>query len=123
MRNRWSKLQHPSVVSLRDCFLSNGAVFFVHDFYPSATSLFDRFLKARLWPIDHQNAPQGCAPVAEDILWSVAIQLLSALQAIHSYGLACRSLDCKHVLETERNGLNYRNASVQLINVGLCHRL
>ena len=29
----------------------------------------------------------------------------------------------KHVLETERNGLSYWNASVQLINVGLCHRL
>ena len=31
------------------------------------------------------------------------IQLLSALQAIHSYGLACRSLDCKHVLEPRSN--------------------
>ncbi len=29
----------------------------------------------------------------------------------------------EHVLETERNGLSYRNSSVQLINVGLCHRL
>lgn len=36
--------------SLRDCFLSNGAVFFVHDFYPSAVSLFDRFLKACFRP-------------------------------------------------------------------------
>ena len=43
------------------------------------------------------------------------IQLLSALQAIHSYGLACRSLDCKHVLETARN--RFRVGSVGVMDV------
>ena len=40
------------------------------------------------------------------------IQLLSALQAIHSYGLACRSLDCKHVLETARNRVRVGSVGV-----------
>ena len=53
--------------------------------------------------------------MAEDVLWCVVIQLLSALQAIHSYGLACRALDCKHVLETARN--RYRVGSVGVMDV------
>ena len=43
-KERWSKLVHPSVVSLHDCYLSNGAVFFVHAYYPSAISLASRYL-------------------------------------------------------------------------------
>lgn len=53
------------------------------------------------------------------------IQLLSALQAIHSYGLACRSLDCKHVLETARNRFRVGSVGVMDVleprsNVGSC---
>lgn len=33
------------MVSLKDCFMNNGALFFVHDYYPSAVSFHDRFLK------------------------------------------------------------------------------
>ena len=36
-------------------------------------------------------------------MWCVVLQLLSGLQAIHAYGLSCRVVDARHVLETERN--------------------
>lgn len=114
--NRWSKLIHPSIISLHDCYLSNGAVFFVHEYYPSAISLYDRFLKVRgINATNSQNAVPGSAPVAEDVLWCVLIQLLSALQAIHAYGLSCRVVDCRHVLETTRN--RYRIGSVGVMDV------
>lgn len=53
--------------------------------------------------------------IHEDILWSICIQLLSAIQGIHGYGLACRVLDCKHVLVTERN--RYRIGSVGVMDI------
>lgn len=45
---RWAKLLHPSIIRLHDCFLSNGAVFFVHEYYPSAISLSSRYLTVRV---------------------------------------------------------------------------
>ena len=42
--NAWKRVHHPNIIALRNCYLSNGAVFFVHDFYPTATSLYDCFL-------------------------------------------------------------------------------
>ena len=46
--NAWKRVHHPNIIALRNCYLSNGAVFFVHDFYPTATSLYDCFLKVLL---------------------------------------------------------------------------
>lgn len=46
--NAWKRVHHPNIIALRNCYLSNGAVFFVHDFYPTATSLYDSFLKVLL---------------------------------------------------------------------------
>lgn len=57
----------------------------------------------------------GSGPVSEDVLWCILVQLLSAIQAIHSYGLSCRVIDCRHVLETTRN--RYRIGSVGVMDV------
>ena len=48
-------------------------------------------------------------------MWCVVLQLLSGLQAIHAYGLSCRVVDARHVLETERN--RYRLGSVGVMDV------
>ena len=40
---------------------------------------------------------------------------MSGLQAIHAYGLSCRVVDARHVLETERN--RYRLGSVGVMDV------
>ena len=42
-------------------------------------------------------------------------QLLSALQTIHAYNLACRTMDYRHVLMTERN--RFRIGSVGVMDI------
>ena len=37
-------------------------------------------------------------------MWCVVLQLLSGLQAIHAYGLSCRVVDARHVLNRYRLG-------------------
>ena len=115
--NAWKRVHHPNIIALRNCYLSNGAVFFVHDFYPTATSLYDCFLNvlALFPPFSLQNILPGSAPLLEDLLWCIAIQLLSALQTIHAYNLACRTMDCRHVLMTERNC--FRVGSVGVMDI------
>ena len=115
--NAWKRVHHPNIIALRNCYLSNGAVFFVHDFYPTATSLYDCFLKVllSLFSLIPQNVLPGSAPLLEDLLWCIAIQLLSALQTILAYNLACRTLDYRHVLMTERN--RFRIGSVGVMDI------
>ena len=115
--NAWKRVHHPNIIALRNCYLSNGAVFFVHDFYPTATSLYDSFLKVllSLFSLIPQNVLPGSAPLLEDLLWCIAIQLLSALQTIHAYNLACRTMDYRHVLMTERN--RFRIGSVGVMDI------
>lgn len=115
--NAWKRVHHPNIIALRNCYLSNGAVFFVHDFYPTATSLYDCFLKVllSLFSLIPQNVLPGSAPLPEDLLWCIAIQLLSALQTIHAYNLACRTMDYRHVLMTERN--RFRIGSVGVMDI------
>ena len=43
------------------------------------------------------------SPIPEDTLWSILVQILSALQTIHGSHLAARTIDCNHILETSRN--------------------
>lgn len=45
----------------------------------------------------------------------MALQLLAALQAVHKLGYACRTVDCRHVLETERS--RFRIGSVGVFDV------
>ena len=115
--NAWKRVHHPNIIALRNCYLSNGAVFFVHDFYPTATSLYDCFLKVllSLFSLIPQIVLPGSAPLLEDLLWCIAIQLLSALQTIHAYNLACRTMDYRHVLMTERN--RFRIGSVGVMDI------
>ena len=62
-----------------------------------------------------QDVLPGAAPLLEDPLWCVAIQLLSALQTIHAHNLACRTIDYRHVLVTERN--RFRVGSVGVMDI------
>lgn len=62
-----------------------------------------------------QDVLPGAAPLLEDLLWCVAIQLLSALQTIHAHNLACRTIDYRHVLVTERN--RFRVGSVGVMDI------
>ena len=89
--DRWSSSssvqEHPGVVPFYHCFLTQRAVFFVHQYIPGSLSLKQRIVMAG-------------QPLAEPVLWSCITQLVSALRTIHGCGLAVRSLDAAHVLST-----------------------
>ena len=80
---------------------------------PVSTTASSKFFS--LFSLIPQNVLPGSAPLLEDLLWCIAIQLLSALQTIHAYNLACRTLDYRHVLMTERN--RFRIGSVGVMDI------
>ncbi len=57
-----------------------------YDYFPGADTLEERFLRA---------SPQGQVPIPEDVMWSITVQIASALRAIHSAGLSCRVFPSK----------------------------
>lgn len=75
---------HPNIVPFYKCFLSQRAVFFVHHYIPGSSTLQERL----------------SGPLAENILWSLITQLVSAIRVIHANNLAVRTLDMGHVLST-----------------------
>jgi PAB-dependent poly(A)-specific ribonuclease subunit 3 len=64
---------------------------FVYDYHPNSIPLSKRYFKL------HQPT------IAEKVLWSFAVQIVSALKSIHSAGLACRTLDLSKILLCGKN--------------------
>jgi PAB-dependent poly(A)-specific ribonuclease subunit 3 len=83
--DQWSALEHPGLATLQNCFVSQRAVFFVHQFISGGASVRDRFL-------------MGNQYMSENLLWSTTCQLVTVLRRIHGAHLACRTLDSRHVL-------------------------
>ena len=84
-QNEGSSVQdHPGIVPFYKCFVSQRAVFFVHQYIPGARTLRERL--------------NGILP--ENVVWSVISQLVSAIRVIHANNLAVRTLDMGHVLST-----------------------
>lgn len=82
---QWASLEHPGLASLERCFVSQRAVFFVHQYISGAASIRDQFF-------------MGNQYISENLLWSAICQLVTVLRRIHTAGLACRILDSRHVL-------------------------
>jgi PAB-dependent poly(A)-specific ribonuclease subunit 3 len=74
--------EHPGIVPLYRCFVSQRAVFFVHQYIPGARTLLERL----------------GGPLSEPVLWSCIAQLVSTIRTIHGNNLAVRVLDLRHVL-------------------------
>ncbi|KAL7548898.1 hypothetical protein ACHAWF_012165 [Thalassiosira exigua] len=88
---------HPGVVRWYKCFLSQRALFFVHQFHPGAATLRERFFGG--------GRGQG-VPLPEGLIWSCLVQLVSAVRAVHGSGLAVRTLQLNHILCTQENPLS-----------------
>lgn len=80
---QWVSLEHPNLVTLHAAFVSQRAVFFVHQYIPGVVRLKDRLVGT---------------PVAENVLWSAICQWTSLLRRVHQSRLAVRTLDARHVL-------------------------
>jgi hypothetical protein len=104
----WNRVQHANVISLREAFTQNRALFLVHDFIPGAQTLRE-FITAR-------NANGQPQLLPENVLWSIITQILSAVRAVHIQGLACRDLSPSRVLLTGR----YRT---RIASAGIVHSL
>ena len=85
---------HPGVVRWYKCFLSQRALFFVHQYHPGATTLRERFF-------GHGHG--GGVPLPESLVWSCLVQLVSAVRAVHDNNLAVRTLQLNHILCTQEH--------------------
>lgn len=81
--DRWMSIEtNPHIAVLHQCFVAQRAVFFVHEFVPGARTLQERLV--------------GTLP--EPVVWSICLQLVSALQTIHNNNLAARTIQLQHIL-------------------------
>ncbi|KAJ1820388.1 PAB-dependent poly(A)-specific ribonuclease subunit 3, partial [Coemansia sp. RSA 2598] len=86
--DRWKAVQSPGVAQVHEAFTTrafgDNSLVIVHDYKPLATSL-----KAKI--ID------SGVVVSEAFLWSLVLQLASALRAVHSAGLAVQLLSASTI--------------------------
>ncbi|KAG2482584.1 hypothetical protein HYH03_018468 [Edaphochlamys debaryana] len=104
----WAPLaNHPNLVGLRAAFLASdalgppgqaaggdgaSALVFAHDFHPGAVTLAAAHLVPQMTAAGLVSAPQ---PPPEEVVWSYAVQITSALRAAHGCGLLLRPA-CLH---------------------------
>lgn len=100
----WKKVSNPNLVPLHELFYQNKSLFLVHEFYPGAQTL-ENLIHAR-----------QRALLPERIIWSILLQVLSAIRAVHAAGLACRDLSVSKILMTGK----YR---ARVACAGLVHAL
>ena len=96
---------HPGIVRWYKCFLSQRAVFFVHQYHAGAVTLRERFFSN-----NRQQQQQGGGggiggnvPLPESLIWSCLVQLVSAIRSVHENNLAVRTLQLNHILCTQEN--------------------
>eukprot|EP01127_Copromyxa_protea_P014559 TRINITY_DN4087_c0_g1_i1.p1 TRINITY_DN4087_c0_g1~~TRINITY_DN4087_c0_g1_i1.p1 ORF type:complete len:626 (-),score=62.50 TRINITY_DN4087_c0_g1_i1:129-2006(-) len=88
----WKQIQHSGIIALRDVFRSGSSLFFAYDYHPASETLESRFIN------------QSSGYIQEDILWSIIVQLCSAIQCIHRHRQCCRSiLSASKILYTGKN--------------------
>lgn len=132
----WKNIDHPNVIRLHECFTTKAfgdhSMVLVYDYHPACVTVMNKYLSGGSAapgegntfhdpfssdpdaprPYTHQKNAMlravACgALLPEAVLWSLLVQLTAALRAIHTAGLACRSLDPTKVV---MNGCRVRVA-------------
>jgi PAB-dependent poly(A)-specific ribonuclease subunit 3 len=80
---QWASIEHPGIATLHQCFVSQRAVFFVHQYIPGTRS----FLQVA-------NPPT----LSEPVIWSAICQMVTVIRRVHGARLAMRTLDLRHTL-------------------------
>lgn len=115
---KWRRIRHPSIVSVREAFTTRAfgdqSIVFVYDYHPLSSTLYAEHMTikapqpdrrtGRLQPVSMQ--------VSERTLWSYLCQLASALRSIHSNGLAARCIEASKILRTAKNRVRINCCSV-----------
>mmetsp|Transcript_13198 Transcript_13198/g.24478 ORF Transcript_13198/g.24478 Transcript_13198/m.24478 type:complete len:550 (+) Transcript_13198:246-1895(+) len=102
MVHNWGQIRHANIVALRQAFVHQRAVFFVHDYWPGAQTLLDYVSVRGMGNL-----------LAENVLWSIATQLLTAMRVVHDKKISFRgSVSLNHILLTGRNRVRLGSAGV-----------
>jgi len=120
--HRSSLFQHPGVVAWHKCFISQRAVFFVHQFHVGAVTLKERFFDpnhvnnnsirgSNVADLGLPLNPGPGVPLPESLIWSCFTQLVSAISVIHRSKLAVRTLQLNHILVTRDGGPSASSSS------------
>ncbi|KAJ2843416.1 PAB-dependent poly(A)-specific ribonuclease subunit 3, partial [Coemansia brasiliensis] len=92
--DKWRQVQNPNVARVCEAFITHAfgdnSLVVVHDYKPLATSL-----KSKI--------SDNSVTTSEAFLWSLVLQLTSALNAIHAAGLAVYKLDTSTVFLSPTN--------------------
>lgn len=121
---KWAPLgPHPNVVALRDVFVSKEldnvpSLYFAYDYHPGAVTL----QQVHIRPPGPNRMVQ--INVTEPQLWSYAIQIASALRAVHRAGLVCRAANLapSKVILTAKNRVRVNAVGIIGVLVAGEHR-
>lgn len=100
---------HPGIVRWYKCFISQRALFFVHNYHAGAVTFKERFFNNNNNNNNSSNTSgdnigSGGVPLPESFIWSCVTQLVSAIAAVHGSNLAVRTLQLNHILCTQEGG-------------------
>ncbi len=115
---RWRRIRHPSIVSVREAFTTRAfgdqSIVFVYDYHPLATTLYAEHMTIKAAQPDRRTGrlQPVSMQVPERTLWSYLCQLTSALRNIHASNLAARCIEASKVLRTAKNRVRINCCSV-----------
>ncbi|GAC98517.1 PAB-dependent poly(A)-specific ribonuclease subunit [Pseudozyma hubeiensis SY62] len=115
---RWRRIRHPSIVSVREAFTTRAfgdqSIVFVYDYHPLATTLYAEHMTIKAAQPDRRTGrlQPVSMQVPERTLWSYLCQLTSSLRSIHSSNLAARCIEASKVLRTGKNRVRINCCSV-----------
>ncbi|CBY09660.1 unnamed protein product [Oikopleura dioica] len=90
-------IKHANIVRLHEVFTSkafqDNSLLLIYDFHPGAESALDLFFRH-----SHHMSPKHKPLLKESVIWSIIIQITSALRTIHAHGLAYRCLELSKII-------------------------
>jgi len=108
----WQHIDNASMVNVRGCFTTrefgDSSLIIYTDYHPNAKTLAEH----RFTYVGSQRGRPYGAFVPEQVLWSYLVQLASALKAIHTSGLAARSISPTKVILTGKNRIRLNGLGI-----------
>ncbi|KAG8528798.1 uncharacterized protein KY384_006486 [Bacidia gigantensis] len=107
LRSKWSRVHNGNVVTTHLAFntqvFGDTSIIVVSDFYPDSVTLRDKHSPSNLRNPSRNFGSQ----ISEQLLWNYFVQIANALKAIHSAGLAARSMDARKWLVTDEARIRF----------------
>lgn len=116
VRARWPSVVNSNVVSVHYAFTTSefhdSSLIIVSDYHPASNTVAEKPpVHASLRPI-RTSTPQQTTDPLEAVIWNYIVQVANGLKAIHSAGLAVRSIDINKVLVTDENRIRLNGCAI-----------